>query len=248
MEDEEYRQQLRLEAERLQQERRQEAALEVTRFLRTVQVRKTFLKQKRSAITIQKFWRGYWHRKVIMEQLSEMATTYKLVKDVKTRLEEATAAAKPEDSLGARTASAIDYIFSLRDVAELIRAVKTLDVSTRISLDCCLKLTGEGAGSSKTPVGQLVSLLSRCNRSEPHKEVVITMLSEPLIFRLCRLCPPRWTFSSTSPVLPPPARPWSRSPPSSQTSSGPCWSTETPVRRFSASAVPSSSFSQPRRM
>ena len=170
LEDEELRQQLRLEAERRQQERRQEAALELTSFLRTVRVRKTFLKQKRSAITIQKFWRGYWHRKVIMEQLSEMATTYKLVKDVKMRLEEATAAAKPEDSLGARTASAIDYIFSIRDVAQLIRAVKTLDFSTRISLDCCLKLTGAGS-CSKTPVGQLVSLLSRCNRSEPHKEV-----------------------------------------------------------------------------
>ena len=173
VEDEEYRQQLRLEAERLQQERRQEAALEVTRFLRTVRVRKTFLRQKRSAITIQKSWRGYWHRKVIMEQLSEMAATYRLVKDVKVRLEEATAAAKPEDSLGARTASAIDYIFSIRDVAELIRAVKTLDFSTRISLDCCLKMTGEEG--EKNPVGQLVSLMSRCNRSEPHKEVITTI-------------------------------------------------------------------------
>ena len=247
VEDEEYRQQLRLEAERLQQERRQEAALEVTRFLKTVRVRKTFLKQKKSAITIQKFWRGYWHRKVIMEQLSEMAATYKLVKDVKVRLEEATAAAKPEDSLGARTASAIDYIFSIRDVAQLIRAVKTLDFSTRISLDCCLKMTGKER--KMTPVGQLVSLMSRCNRSEPHKEVIITMLSEHLIFRLCRLSPPRWTFSSTFPVLPPPARPWSRSPPSSPTYSRPCRdSTEIPARRFSPSAAPSSSSSPPRRM
>ena len=176
LEDEELRQQLREEAERLEQERREEAALVVTRFLRTVRLRKIFLKQRRSAVIIQKFWRGYWHRKVIMEQLSEMAATYKLVKDVKVRLEEATAAAKPEDSLGARTASAIDYIFSIRDVAQLIRAVKTLDFSTRISLDCCLKLTGE-SDCSKTPVGQLVSLLSRCNRSEPHKEVTKLLLS-----------------------------------------------------------------------
>jgi hypothetical protein len=40
-----------------------------------------------------------------------------------------------QDALGARTASAIDYIFSTKDVAQLICAVKTLDLSTRLSQD-----------------------------------------------------------------------------------------------------------------
>ena len=168
-EDREYREQLRAEAARLEQERREEAARQVTFIMRAVVARRKFLRQKEAAVTIQKFWRGHWHRKVVMERRSEMAATYRSMKDVKVRLEDATAAARPEDSIGARTASAIDYIFSIRDVAQLIRAVKTLDFSTRLSLDCCLKMTGVAA--SKTPVGQLVSLMSRCNRSEPHKEV-----------------------------------------------------------------------------
>ena len=131
--------------------------------------RKRFIKVKRSAVVIQKFWRGHWHRKVVMERISEMAATYRAVKEVKQRLEEATAAAKPEDCLAARTSSAIDYVFSIRDVAQLIRAVKTLDLSTRLSLECCVKMTE--VFPSGSPVTQLASLMARCNRSEPHKEV-----------------------------------------------------------------------------
>ena len=131
--------------------------------------RKRFIKVKRSAVVIQKFWRGHWHRKVVMERISEMAATYRAVKEVKQRLEEATAAAKPEDCLAARTSSAIDYVFSIRDVAQLIRAVKTLDLSTRLSLECCVKMTE--VFPSGSPVTQLASLMARCDRSEQHKEV-----------------------------------------------------------------------------
>ena len=60
-------------------------------------------------------------------------------------------------------------IFSIRDVAQLIRAVKTLDLSTRLSLECCVKMTE--VFPSGSPVTQLASLMARCNRSEPHKEV-----------------------------------------------------------------------------
>ena len=137
--------------------------------------RNRFIKVKRSAVVIQKFWRGYWHRKVVMERISEMAATYRAVKEVKQRLEEATAAAKPEDCLAARTSSAIDYIISIRDVAQLIRAVKTLDLSTRLSLECCVKITK--VFPSGSPVTQLASLMARCNRSEPHKEVTITIFT-----------------------------------------------------------------------
>ena len=172
-----------------------------------------------------------------------MAATYRSMKDVKVRLEEATASAKPEDSIGARTASAIDYIFSIRDVALLIRAVKTLNFSTRLSLDCCLKMTGAGTG--KTPVGQLVSLMSRCNRSEPHKEVNIIYYPSSDILLVCyRLSPLRWTFLSTSPGCPSPERSFPPSPASSPTSSRRCWSTETPALRSSLSAALSSRSSQ----
>lgn len=167
--DQEYREMLRREQERLEAERREVAATKITRHFTMVVERKRFVRKRTSAVVIQKFWRGYWHRKVVMERISEMAATYKMVKEIKQRLEEATASAKPEDCLAARTSSAIDYIFSIRDVAQLIRAVKTLDLSTRLSLECCVKMTETFPGGS--PVTQLVSLMARCNRSEPHKEV-----------------------------------------------------------------------------
>ena len=144
------------------------ASTKLSRHMKMVVERKRFVKMKKSAVVIQKFWRGYWHRKVVMERISEMAETYRAVKEVRQRLEEATAVAKPEDCLAARTSSAIDCIFSIRNV---IRAVKTLDLSTRLSLECCVKMTE--AFSSGSPVTQLVSLIALCNRSETLKEVII---------------------------------------------------------------------------
>ena len=47
-------------------------------------------------------------------------------------------------------------------------------VATRLSLDCCRQMAGRD--SRACPVAALVSLLGRCNRSEPHKEVVSTTL------------------------------------------------------------------------
>ena len=168
--DQEFRENLRLEQKRLEEEKKYSASTRISRHMKMVVERKRFIRVKKSAVVIQKFWRGYWHRKVVMERISEMAATYRAVKEVKLRLEEATAVAKPEDCLAARTSSAIDYVFSIRDVAQLIRAVKTLDLSTRLSLECCVKMTE--AFPSGSPVTQLVSLMARCNRSEPHKEVI----------------------------------------------------------------------------
>ena len=104
-----------------------------------------------------------------MEQWNNSSSRLSILKDINVRLREVNAVAKAEDSLGARTASAIDYIFSIKDVAQLICSVKTLDFSTRLSLDCSMKMT-EGLGRV-TPVAQLVYLMTRCNRSVPHMEV-----------------------------------------------------------------------------
>ena len=183
---------MRLEQQRLEEERKQIASSKITQHIKMIVERKRFIKVKRSAVVIQKFWRGYWHRKVVMERISEMAATYRAVKEVKQRLEEATAAAKPEDCLAARTSSAIDYVFSIRDVAQLIRAVKTLDLSTRLSLECCVKMTE--VFPSGSPVTQLASLMARCNRSEPHKEVTLQYILSEYDIKHC-------TFFRSSPLL-----------------------------------------------
>ena len=77
--------------------------------------------------------------------------------------------------IGARTAKAIDYIFTIRDMAELICAVKTLEVATRLSEDCCQQMAA-CYDEEQWPLVQLVSLMNRCNRSFPHMEVVSTTL------------------------------------------------------------------------
>ena len=51
--------------------------------------------------------------------------------------------------------------------------MKTLDMSTRLSLGCCEQMAGRGTTS--IPVGQLVSLIPRCNRFIPHKEVSVSV-------------------------------------------------------------------------
>jgi len=196
--DKEYREGIRKEEEARQEIRRQTAAKTITSVIRTVVVRRQFLRMKKAATTIQKCWRGRWHRKVVMEQWDNTSSRLSILKDIHTRLQAVNAAAKPEDCLGARTASAIDYIFSIKDVAQLICAVKTLDFSTRLSLDCCMKMT-EGQGGI-TPVAQLVSLMTRCNRSVPHMEVVSTILD--ILLNVARVVLSREAVSEVPNLLP----------------------------------------------
>ena len=81
-------------------------------------IRRRLIKRECAVTVIQKYWWGYRSKVVLKEKWVE-----------------------PKDRLGARTSSATDFLFSIRDVAELICAVKTLDIETRLSEDCCKKLS-----------------------------------------------------------------------------------------------------------
>ena len=145
------------------------SAIKITSVIRTSIVRKKYLRIRNAITTIQKYWRGYWHRKYVMEDWKKYESKLCRISSINLRLKELKSEMKPEDSLGARTASAIDYIFGIKDMAELIDSVKTLDMATRLSPDCCLQMTIDQNGL--TPVAQLMSLITRCNRSVPHMEV-----------------------------------------------------------------------------
>ena len=125
---------------------------------------------KAAATTLQAAWRGRQGRIELRSTWKLMASRLKQLQEVRAKLEAATKAAKPDQRLGVRTHSAIAYIFDIHDVAQLISAVKTLDLATRLSLYCCRQMA-EGEGSNK-PIAALVSLLKRCNRSVPHMEVI----------------------------------------------------------------------------
>ena len=166
-EDAEYREQLKLEYERKEEERRQNSATVIVRIFRRFVIRRRLLKRVSAVTVIQKYWRGYRSRMVLKEKWVELTKQLVVIRE---RLDKATATAEPKDRLGARTSSAIDFLFSIRDVAELICAVKTLDIATRLSEDCCKKLS---QGENK-PLAQLMNLINRMNRSVPHMEVRLT--------------------------------------------------------------------------
>merc|ERR1719400_1955018 len=56
-----------------------------------------------------------------------------------------------------------------------------------------------GQEGQKTPVGELVSLMSRCNRSEPHKEVVSTTLD--ILINISRVASTRETLVQVPTIL-----------------------------------------------
>jgi len=160
---------LRRECQRREEEKKNVAATVIVKTIRRYISHRKIVKRVICATVIQKYWRGYKSRVVMREKWTGLTSQ---LAEIRGRLEQATAAAEPKDRLGSRTASAIDYLFSIRDVAELIYAVKTLDMATRLSEDCCLKLS---QGDNK-PLGQLLNLINRCNRSVPHMEVVTISL------------------------------------------------------------------------
>merc|ERR1712130_877940 len=200
LEDKEYREQLRREEMEREEAKREAASHVVVRTVRTLIVRKQFLRLKAAATAVQAAWRGRQGRIELRNTWKLMASKLKQLQEVRAKLEAATktANAKPEQRLGVRTHSAIAYIFDIHDVAQLISAVKTLDLATRLSLYCCRKMA-EGEGSNK-PVAALVSLLKRCNRSVPHMEVVSTTLD--ILLNLARVDETRNAVASVQDLLP----------------------------------------------
>ena len=127
-------------------------------------IRRRLIKRECAVTVIQKYWRGYRSRGGLKEKWVELTKQLGVIRE---RLDKATATAEPKDRLRARPSSAIDFLFSIRDVAELICAVKTLDIETRLSEDCCKKLSHD----ENKPLAQLMNLINRMNRSVPHMEV-----------------------------------------------------------------------------
>ena len=183
-EDAAYREELRQEYLRQQEIIRNKASVVIVRAVRMYIVKKRIMKRIASAVVIQKYWRGYKSRRQLREKWQEL--TSKLT-EIRQRLEEATASADPEQRLGVRTANAIEYLFDIRDVAQLIHAVKTLDMATRLSEDCCIALStncgvqpvleDNSEGWDKNPLAELLNLVNRCNRSIPHMEVIYFIMN-----------------------------------------------------------------------
>merc|ERR1719509_731902 len=97
--------------------------------------------------TFQRVWRGRCARELLKASwTARRAEELKRLEETRERLQAATAVAvaNPGECLGARTASAIDYLFSVRDMAELLARVKVIEVSTRLSEECCQQMAVAG--------------------------------------------------------------------------------------------------------
>ena len=73
---------------------------------------------------------------------------------------------EPQMKLGVRTSSALDTLQKSKRLSEVIRAIKTLEVSTRLSEKCCRAFATADAPEI------LYALIRTCNRSLPHIELL----------------------------------------------------------------------------
>ncbi|XP_062607577.1 abnormal spindle-like microcephaly-associated protein homolog [Saccostrea cucullata] len=95
-----------------------------------------------------------------------MRNKCKKVARVRQRVVEAQRSATDDKKLGNRTESALDYLLQYKQLSHLLEALVHLDVATRLSPACCERLVEVNA------VSVIYTLISSCNRSQPHMEVI----------------------------------------------------------------------------
>jgi len=76
------------------------------------------------------------------------------------------AESEPQMRLGVRTSAALEVLQTSKRLSEVIRAIKTLEVSTRLSETCCRAFATANAPEI------LYALVRTCNRSLPHIELL----------------------------------------------------------------------------
>ena len=153
-----------MEAERLSKEvQRENATLILQHAFKGWRDRLAFLRKRRAATLIKATWRSFKVRQVLKK-----AVIAKQLEIVQRRVSEAHKNATEDKKLCNRTAFALDYLFTYKDMAMLIEALTNLNVSLRYSTNCCLRMF-EGEGKA---VEILVNLLNGLNRSVPHIEVM----------------------------------------------------------------------------
>ena len=139
--------------------------LNMASFVKTVQravrfylARKEIRKVMNAIILIQSISRAYIIRRAISTK----------AKHVVARVSEATLRARQDPSmrLGERTRTALCVLQTSKRLSEIMFAVTTLEMSTRLSRNCCIAFANAGAPEI------LYSLIRTCNRSLPHIELL----------------------------------------------------------------------------
>ena len=85
---------------------------------------------------------------------------------MRNRIAATAARVVPSGTLWARTHSALDVVARSKSLSEVLRACNALEVSTRLSPVCCAMFASKGI------VSTILALITSCNRSKPHIELV----------------------------------------------------------------------------
>ena len=150
-----------------EEKRRKASALLLQRVLQGWTVRRHFLEQKRAATLIKAAWKGYKLRMALKKE-----AIAKQLAVVQRRVSEAHRNATEDQKLCNRTAFALDYLYTYKDMARLIESLNNLNVTLRYSTNCCLRLFEAEAKA----LSILMDILNGLNRSVPHLEVMSIIL------------------------------------------------------------------------
>ena len=165
------------EADRLA---RRVSARRIVTWCRTILLKKA---EVAAAIRIQNFYRSGMealeerrqHRAVLKIQSLVRGHTARMssaprIKQARTQIKVATAKWTEDTTLANRTAAALHWLLTTKNMTKLTHAVSSLEVSTRYAVVCAEVVVRHGAPQI------LVELISTCNRSEPHIKVMILAL------------------------------------------------------------------------
>ena len=116
---------------------------------------------QRSIGFVQAFWRGCVARSLSSSLLS----------NARERVKTANANAQEDMKLGNRTSAALRVLLESKALSEVFEAIKTLEVSTRLSSVCCSCFAQE-----TDAIQTIYGLIRSCNRSQPHRKLLLHAL------------------------------------------------------------------------
>ncbi|XP_070581728.1 abnormal spindle-like microcephaly-associated protein homolog [Ptychodera flava] len=144
-------------AVRCRQEKRHCAATKIQAMVRSYLAKVNAEKRKRAVITLQSVWRG---RKLRGSLKS------KKLRLIRGRLLEANKNATEDKKLCNRTSTALDYLLACKSMSNLLLALESLEITTRLSPACCERIVANNA------VHVIYDVITSCNRSLPHMQAI----------------------------------------------------------------------------
>ncbi|KJE98230.1 hypothetical protein CAOG_08226 [Capsaspora owczarzaki ATCC 30864] len=138
------------------------SAIRVQRAYRQHAARRALMRHTRAITKVQALWRGRAVR----------IASERTISQIRQRLMQATAQVQDDMRLGNRARSALEMLLTSKKTSMTLRACNNLDVVTQLSEACCETMVrAEGA----VPI--LLSLISSCNRSPEHMEILTHALN-----------------------------------------------------------------------